>query len=171
MAKAETTTETKPNTKTEIPGLDFDITKVMVDFDPAKIADDFFKMTGGFKLPGLDVDTVVDMQRKNVKALTDANKAATDGVKALAKFQSELLKKNMEDANEALKCVGSYNNPGDAAAKQVDTLKASFEKSLNDFREMADLISKANVKAADVINARISENLAEVKKAALKLTK
>jgi len=159
----------KTETKQDIPGVDFDITKIMSDFDPSKIANDFFKMTGDFKVPGFDVDAVVEFQRKNVKALTEANKAATDGVKALAKLQGDLLKKNMDTANETIKSIGTVNNPSDAAAKQVEVLKTSFEKSLADFREMADLVSKANAEAADVINARISENLAEVKKAALKL--
>ena len=38
------------------PFLNFDVTKMMADFDPSKMADEFTKFAGNYKLPAFDVE-------------------------------------------------------------------------------------------------------------------
>ena len=62
----------------------------------AKQSEQFFdfdvsKYLGDFKVPGVDVETIVANQRKNIEALTQANKMAFEGLQNVVKRQVEIL--------------------------------------------------------------------------------
>ncbi|MEK9723421.1 MAG: phasin family protein, partial [Rhodospirillaceae bacterium] len=112
---------------TTYPFMTMDMTKVMADLDPAKMADKFAKMAGTYKMPQFDVDTLVAAQRKNIEALTAANKAAVEGMQALAARQNEILQETMKEATAVLNDLTKIERPEDAAAKQAELLKVSFD--------------------------------------------
>ena len=153
------------------PFFNFDITKMMSEFDPAKIADEFAKMASQYKIPGVDMDSLVQSQRKNLEALTAANRVAFEGVQAVAKRQAEILQETMNEAAGALDAVAKSGSPQEAAAKQAELVKGAFEKALANMRELAEMVSKSNTEATQAINARITETLDEIKDMALKLKK
>jgi hypothetical protein len=49
---------------------------------------DVSKAFAGFTFPGLDVESIVASQRKNLEALTQANQLAVEGVQAIASSRS-----------------------------------------------------------------------------------
>jgi len=151
------------------PFFNFDIAKMMSDFDPTKIADEFSKMVGQYKLPGVDTDALVASQRRNVEALTSANRAAFEGVQAVAKRQAEILQETMNEVATAFDAVSKSGSPQAAAAKQAELAKDAFEKALANMRELAEMVAKSNQEATQAINGRISETLDEVKELASKL--
>ena len=153
------------------PFLDFDVTKVMSEFDPAKFAGQFAKFADQYNVPGLDVDSVLETQRRNVEALTAANQAAVEGVRALAKRQSEILQQTLDTANKAVTKLGKAGTPQDAAAKQAEIAKTVFEKAVANTQELAQLAVKSNAEATQVITNRISEGLDEIQALAKNLNK
>ena len=153
------------------PFVNMDVTKVMADFDPAKIVDQFTKAAGTYQVPQFDVDTIVAAQRKNIEALTAANKAAVEGVQALATRQNEILQETMKEATDAVNAMTKIDGPEDAAAKQAEIIKISFEKALGNMKELAEMVAKSNADTSDAINARIFESLEEIKKQAVKVKK
>ena len=52
---------------------------------------DFTKMIQQFKVPGFDVAPIIESRRKDMEALVQANKAAYEGMQALARKQTEIL--------------------------------------------------------------------------------
>jgi phasin family protein len=135
------------------PFLDLDVSKFM----------DASKMLSEFKFPGVDMEKVVAVQRKNVEALTSANQTAMEGIQAIAKRQSEILRSMIEESNSALKTMMEQGSPEEKMAKQADLLKASFEKTLTHMRELSEMVAKSNREAFDVINSRVTESLDEIK--------
>ncbi len=158
-------------TNAAYPFMNMDMTKVMADFDPAKIADQFTKLAGTYKMPQFDVDSLIATQRKNIEALTAANQAAVEGVQALAARQNEILQETVKEATEAVTALTAIEGPEDAAAKQAELLKVSFEKALGNMKELADMVAKSNADTSNAINARISESLEEITKQAVKVKK
>ncbi len=146
-----------------------DVTKMIKDFDPTKMADQFTKMMKDFKLPGVDVDAVVANQRKNVEAVTSANRVALEGMQAVVKRQVEIVQETMNEASKAFQSVAKAGSPPEAAAKQAELAKDVFERALGNARELAEMVSKAQQEATNAINARISESLDEFKDMVLKL--
>jgi phasin family protein len=147
----------------------FDITKFMKDMDPSKMVEEFSKMMKQFNLPGVDMDAVVASQKKNVEALTAANRAALEGLQAIAKRQTEILQETMNEASKAVDVLSKAGSPSEVAAKQAELAKDAFERALSHMRELANLAAKANEEATSTINARISATLDEIKEMALKM--
>lgn len=131
---------------------DMDVTKLMADM----------------KLPGVDVDGLMASQRKNIEALTAANKLAVEGLQAVAKRQTEIFQQTMDELPKMLTEVMAASSPEDRMAKQAEITKMAFEKSLENMKEIADMVSKSNTEAASVITQRFTATLEEIKSMATK---
>lgn len=122
---------------------------------------DVGKAFAGFNFPGFDVEALLTTQRKNVEALTQANQLAVEGVQAVARRQLELAKQAVEEASTLLREIAQPGAPEERLAKNAELAKQAFEKSLVHARELADLVSKANSEAFDVITKRVTESFDE----------
>ncbi|MGB0681590.1 MAG: phasin family protein [Magnetovibrionaceae bacterium] len=149
----------------------FDLTAMMGEFDPSKYLEEFTKMAGEYKVPGVDVNILMETQRKNVEALSAANKVAIEGVQAIAKRQAEILQETLDGMKDTFETLAAAGTPQDAATKQVELTKAAFEKAVSNMKELSEMLAKSNGEATAAINARISESLDEVKKLADSLPK
>jgi|SRR5208282_2537403 len=124
---------------------------------------DFTKFMAELKVPGLNVEQVADSYRKNVEALTEASQAAVEGLQAVVKRQTEILRESMEEYAILLRTYGAPTTPEEAASKQAELAKHTFENTLAHMKEIGELIHKANSDSLEVINKRVSEMLDEVK--------
>ncbi len=128
---------------------------------------DVTKMMSEFKIPGVDMDSLLAAQRKNIEALTAANKVAFEGMQAVATRQTEILRQTMEEMSQMMSELMQAGSPEDRVAKQAEFAKSVFEKALANMKEIADMITRANTEAADLINQRVSATLEELKSAAV----
>lgn len=149
----------------------FDLSKMMGEFDPTKMMDQFTKALGQYQIPGVDMTAVLESQRKNMEALTTANKQALEGMKAVATRQSEILRETMEEASTAIKGLSAVGSPTEAASKQAEFLKQAVERALSHMRELAEMSTKSNTETFDTINKRITESMDEIRQMAQKLKK
>ena len=153
------------------PFLNFDATKIFGEFDPSKMSDEFAKMAGQFNMPGFDMDAILASQRKNIEALTAANKAAVEGVQQIAARQAEILQESLDEATKVVTELSQSSNPQDVAGKQIDLYTESFEKALVNMRELADMITESSSTSTKLVNERFNESLNEIKAAATTATK
>jgi len=153
------------------PFLAFDVNQVMAAFDPAKFAGEFAKLTDRYQVPGFDMEAMAESHRRNVEALTAANRAAQDGVRKLAKRQGEILEQTMAVAKAAFEQFGKAGTPQEAAVKQATIAKDVFDTAVANAQELAELATRTNADAAEVITGRIAEGLNEIKALAEKLKK
>jgi phasin family protein len=137
------------------------------DVDVSKFTD-VSKLISEFKLPGVDVESALASQQKNIQALTAANQLAFEGFQAIARRQSEILRQSIEQTTAIVTELLAAGSPEDKVAKQAELVKSAFEKALANTRELAELVTKSNSEAADVINKRVSESLEELKAAVAK---
>ncbi|HLN24515.1 MAG TPA: phasin family protein [Patescibacteria group bacterium] len=124
---------------------------------------DVTKLLGDFKVPGLDVETLVSSQRKNIEALTQANKLAFEGVQAVFKRQVEILRQTLEESAVVAKELVEAGTPQDKAIRQTELAKDAFERSLSNARELSEIIAKSNAEAFELLNKRFTQVLDEVK--------
>ncbi len=142
---------------------------LLKDLDPGKMVDQVTKMLQSFQTPGIDMKALVTSQKKNIEAVTNANRAVVEGLQAVARRQTEILQETMNEASKAIDVLSKAGSPQEAAAKQADLAKDAFERALSNMRELADMVAAANQNATNTINARISETLDEIKEMALKV--
>jgi phasin family protein len=132
------------------------------DFDFSKMMDTS-KLMGDFKVPGVDVEAVVASQRRNLEALGEANKLAVEGLRAVAKRQSEIFRQMMEEAAQAMRDMMTAGSPEDKAGRQTELVKEAFKRAIANMRELAEMVSKSQSEAFDVINKRVTDSLDELK--------
>lgn len=124
---------------------------------------DISKFVGDFKVPGLDVESLVSSQRKNIEALTQANKLAFEGVQAVFKRQVEILRQTLEESSTIAKELVEAGTPQEKAVRQTELAKDAFERALANSRELSEIIAKSNSEAFDLLNKRFTQVLDEIK--------
>jgi phasin family protein len=124
---------------------------------------DITKMMAEFKLPQVDVEALVAAQRRNIETLSTANKLALEGMQAVAKRNMEIMQQALADLTEAMKAIAAADAPQAKAAKQAELLKATYEKAMQNIRELQDMVQKMSGDTLNVLNRRVSEALDEVK--------
>ena len=81
----------------------------------------------------------------------------------LAHRQAEMLKEAMTEWQAATEGMMSGQSPGAGAAKQAELGKQTFEKALANMRELAEIATKSQSEAWEVVARRFHENLEELK--------
>ncbi|HRY15210.1 MAG: phasin family protein [Candidatus Competibacteraceae bacterium] len=130
-------------------------------FDMSKF--DVTKMLGDMKIPGFDMQAIMDAQRKNIEALTAANQAAVQGMQAVAQRQAEILSQAMNEVSAIAQQLSSVGNPQEMSTKQAELARKAFEQALANMRELAEMVNKSNTDAFAIINKRVTESLQELK--------
>ena len=125
-------------------------------FDMSKF--DVTKMMGDMKIPGFDMQAIMDAQRKNIEA-----QAAVQGMQAVAQRQAEILSQAMNEVSTIAQQLSSAGNPQEMSAKQAEVARKAFEQALANMRELAEMVNKSNTDAFAIINKRVTESLQELK--------
>jgi phasin family protein len=148
----------------------FDFSKYFKSFDPTKMTEELTKMMTQYKVPGIDMDSLVASQKKNVEALVAANRSAVEGMQSVMKRQAEIMQETMSEMTKAFQSLGkAATSPQELVALQADMAKSIFEKSLASMRELAEMVAKSQNEATQHINARIAASLDELKQTVLKV--
>jgi phasin family protein len=121
---------------------------------------DFSKILERFKVPGVDLPALAESGRKDMEALVEANKAAYQGLQALARKQAEMLTEAMSRIQEAAK-RGAGTTPG---TKASDLAREAYHKTLADMKELADIVRTSQAEALTKVTDRAIEHLQELRK-------
>jgi phasin family protein len=132
---------------------------------------DFSKLVADFKMPSLDSEAVVDAYRKNIEALTTASQVAAEGMQAVVKRQAEIMHETMDGYATMMRDFSAPRSTEEAAAKQADLAKRTFETTLSQMRELGNMIAKTNRDSLDVLNKRVAEMMNELKVVSAKRAK
>jgi phasin family protein len=127
--------------------------------------DMFSKFGADLSLPKVDVEQLVEVQRKNIDALGRAAQAASEGAQALAGKQREILETAFRETTQAVRDFKPMGNPTEVVAKQSEFAKKAFEAALQNTRDVAELAKKAVGDPATIIKDRMQENLNELREA------
>ncbi|MEM7169369.1 MAG: phasin family protein [Pseudomonadota bacterium] len=156
--------------KTGNPFLDGDFNNfdVATFFDPKKVAEqmekfEFGKFAESFNGQAFDTQAVIKSQQKNIEALTAANRVAYEGFQTLVRRQTEIARESFENTKAAVSELSSVSDPQTNFSKQAELLKDAYESAVANYRELAEISVKSNGEAAQVLNARVTESLDELK--------
>lgn len=130
-------------------------------FNPEEMMRAFSSM----KMPGMpDFQALAEAQKRNIEALTTANKLAMEGAQAVARRNMEIMQQVMGEMTQAIQSIASVEgSPNAKAAQQTELLKTAYERGVANMQEIAELIQKSNGEALGVLNRRFTESLEEVK--------
>ena len=117
-----------------------------------------------FKVPGVDVNAIIESRRKDMDAVIAANQATAAAMQQIAKKQTELLTQALQAAQESAqklaKGVGGAVDP----VKQAELTRKACEKAMTDMKELAEIAQKAQTTAMSGITARAQQSAQELSK-------
>ncbi len=131
---------------------------MMASFGPEQIS----KMFEGFQVPGLDMRAVMESQRKNVEALSQATQRAAQGATEVAQKQAEILRTAVTQAMTVATSLKAGDAAGTAQAQQ-DFVKQAFEAAVANAKELAEMIARSNREAYAVVEQRMKDSLEELR--------
>jgi phasin family protein len=131
------------------------------NFNPEEMMRAFTSM----KMPGLpDFQAFADAQKRNLEALTTANKLAMEGAQAVGRRNMEIIQQVMSEMTQAMQSLSvTEASPNAKAAQQAELMRTAYERAVANMQEIAELIQKSNGEAVSVLNRRFAEALEEVK--------
>ena len=122
--------------------------------------EDLKKLIEKFQLPNLDIDALIDWQRKDMEALTEMNRQASEGLKALVERRNEILRESLAEWQAAIKEATST----EAVSKRAEAAKQGMQKAIANFRELSEMEAQARNNAWKVVQDRMQENMANLQK-------
>jgi phasin family protein len=122
--------------------------------------EDLKKLIEKFQLPSLDIDALIDWQRKDMEALTEASQQASEGIKALVARRNEILRETLAEWQAAVKDATS----AEAISKRADVAKQGIEKAIADFRELFEMEAQSRNNAWKIVQEHMQENMVNLQK-------
>jgi phasin family protein len=125
---------------------------------------DFKKMFEELKLPQVpDIESVLSAHRRNLEALSEANRLALEGAQTVARRHMEIMQATMSGLTQTLREIAATDTPSERAAKHAELLKQAYENAVCNTRELGDLIQKSHTEAMQKLSQRFSEAMSEMK--------
>lgn len=113
----------------------------------------------GLSVPGVDLVALLASQKKNLEAIVEANRAVAEGLRAVARRQEELVREAVTEIQTAAR---ELKAPDELARFSAQVA----QKTMDQAREIGELVAKANREVLDVVNQRTAASIAEFKAAA-----
>ncbi len=124
---------------------------------------DFAKAFEQYQNLPFNMDTLLDTQRKNMQALTEAQQLALEGFQAIAQRQSEIMSQIVEDNSAIAKELMGESTPEEKFSKNADLFKKVYERTITNMQELSEIAGKSNTEAGNIINKRVSASMNEIK--------
>lgn len=113
-------------------------------------------------MPNFDFGSALNTGRRNAEAVTAAGQAVAESYQAIARRQAELARAQVEKVLKSTKDMLVNGSPEINTTKQVELAKSVFESSLNNLREVSELVTKSGFEVFDVLNKCATASLEEL---------
>ena len=125
---------------------------------------DMLKSFGkNFGLPQVDVEKLIDANRKNLEALAESAKVAAGGAQSVAQKQREVFEAGLREAQALARGFQPMGSPQEILGKQTEFVRKVFDISVQGARDSAELSRQSAAEAAKIIQERMKASLAELR--------
>jgi phasin family protein len=114
-------------------------------------------------LPKLDVDKLIEAQKKNIDALSQSAQVAAQGAQSVAQKQREVLEAGLREATSLAREYQPLGKLQDNLAVQTEFAKKFFEIAVKGAQESATTARQSTGEAAKIIQDRLKESFEEIR--------
>lgn len=118
---------------------------------------------GGLGLPKLDVDKLLEAQRKNIDALSRSAEAAAAGAQAVAKKQRETLEAGLREASTLAREFQPLGDAKENLTRQMEFAKKVFDITVQGARDSAQAAKQSTEDSVKIVSERLKESFEEVR--------
>ena len=116
-----------------------------------------------FGLPQVDVEKLLETNRKNLEALGESAKVAAGGAQSVAQKQREVFEAGLREASALARGYQPMGNAQEILAKQTEFVKKVFDIAVQGARDSAELSRQSTSEAVKIIQERMKASLEEMR--------
>lgn len=107
------------------------------------------------KMPVIDKQAMMSSHKKNMEALTEANKMAIEVMKSIAQLQSQYVKQTFEDMTSIMRDTLSHPKKSkDMVEKRSHHLKDQVQKAFDHGATITSTLAKSQKEIFDLMHSR-----------------
>jgi phasin family protein len=114
-------------------------------------------------LPKMNVDQLVETQKKNIEALGQSAKVAAQGAQSVAQKQREVIEAGLREATAFAHEYKPLGVAQENLALQTEFARKVFEIAVKGAPETATTASQSGADAVEIIQDRMKESLEEIR--------
>ena len=107
-------------------------------------------------------EALLEAQRRNFAAFTNAGQIVADGMRTYAERQVSMVQEAMSNLWSEMQATASKPAAPTAPAEQLERMRGAFEKVLSQVQELSNLLLKVQSEAMGVLNECASKNMEAV---------
>ena len=124
------------------------------DWSPAGL--DFSKLIESCQISGVDMMSLVDMEKKNIDALTEVNRSAYESWRNLMARQAEVFQ-------ETMKAIAAEASNEAATGRRAEIARQGFEQALANMRQLAETATESQKQTIEILRRRFEEGMASMR--------
>ena len=125
--------------------------------------DMFQKFGKNLKIPGADVNAVVNYHRNNIQAMTEVAQVTSSGTQAMMAKQREVLEETLAEITDMIQGASKNTDPGQMMSNQMEFAKKSFDATIKNTTEMGEILRETNMKSYEILKNRVQESIEEIR--------
>jgi phasin family protein len=116
-----------------------------------------------YGLPQVDIEKLLETNRKNLEALAESAKVAAGGARSVAEKQREVLQAGLREATTLAREYHPMGSAQEILAKQTEFVKKVFDIAVQGAREQAEVSRQSTSEAVKIIQDRMKASLEEMR--------
>jgi phasin family protein len=117
---------------------------------------DFVKLIEPCQISGVDMMSLIDMEKKNIDALTEVNRSAYESWRNLMARQTEAFQ-------ETMKAIAAEAGNETVAGRRTEIARQGFEKALANMRQLAETATESQKQTIEIMRRRFEEGMAAMR--------
>jgi phasin family protein len=114
-------------------------------------------------LPGMDA--VMQVQRRNAEVFAQAGQQIFQGFQELMQRQSEMMREGMSQSSQLMGAMMQPGAPQEKMAGQAEIAKQAMEKVAANGKELFEMATACQMRAAEMVASRMGEAFEEFRTA------
>jgi phasin family protein len=117
---------------------------------------DFAKLVESCQISGVDMMSLIDMEKKNIDALTEVNRSAYESWRNLMARQTEVFQ-------ETMKAIAAEAGNETVGGRRTEIARQGFEQALANMRQLAETATESQKQTIEIMRRRFEEGMAAMR--------
>ncbi|GEM_PF-3498156 len=124
-----------------------------------------------YQCSALDMGKFLEINRKNLLALSRAQQQGLQNAQDLTNKQMEIISEFLKEQSSATNDILCEGKPEEKIIKNSERMQKSYKKAMSNLEEIAAIIKEANSKTTRILNDQAKENIKTISEKAEENTK
>ncbi|MBP9753026.1 MAG: phasin family protein [Proteobacteria bacterium] len=115
-------------------------------------------------MPKMDQDKMMNIHKKNMETLNEANKLALDVMRQIATLQGQFMTQTFQEVDQIIRenLAFKNTNPQETVKKQTDRFQGAVQRAMDHSKNVSQVMLKSNQELFKSVQNRFEEGMKEM---------